>query len=131
MRRDSLESNYLGYIECLNRQDWGNLGRYVDQDVSHNAVRLGLDGYREMLVQDFKATPDLCFKIGKLVCDPPMLASRLDFDCTPVGVLFGLEVNGKRVRFSEHVFYEFEQGKIRRVWSIIDKAAIADQIAES
>jgi predicted ester cyclase len=35
-----------------------------------------------------------------------MIASRLWFVCTPVGTLADLPVNGKRVQFSENVFYE-------------------------
>lgn len=41
-----------------------------------------------------------------------------------------LPVNGRRVQFCEHVFYEFEHRKIRRVWSVIDEAAIERQIPE-
>jgi predicted ester cyclase len=40
----------------------------------------------------------------------------------------GLAVNGERVTFCENVFYEFESGKIRQVWSVIDKAAIEAQL---
>ena len=57
-----------------------------------------------------------------------MIASRLWFDCTPVGTLSDLPVNGKRVQFRESVFYEIEKGRIRKVWSVIDKAAVAAQI---
>ncbi len=57
-----------------------------------------------------------------------MIASRLWFDCTLVGSLSGLPVNGKRVQFSENVFYEIETGRIRNVLSVIDKAAVAAQI---
>ncbi|WP_371507034.1 ester cyclase [Agrobacterium sp. NCPPB 925] len=32
------------------------------------------------------------------------------------------------MQFSEHVFYEFEHTKIRKVWSIVDKAAIERQL---
>jgi predicted ester cyclase len=32
------------------------------------------------------------------------------------------------VSFSENVFYEFRDGKIREVWSVIDKAAIESQL---
>ena len=39
-----------------------------------------------------------------------------------------LPVNGRRVQFCEHVFYEFEHNKIRRVWSVIDKVAIERQL---
>ena len=57
-----------------------------------------------------------------------MIASRLWFVCTPVGTLSDLPVNGKRVQFRENVFYKIEKGRIRNVWSEIDKAAVAAQI---
>jgi predicted ester cyclase len=77
-----------------------------------------------MLGRDFREIPDLYFSIELLVSDPPHVASRLAFDCSPQGKFLGLDVNGKRVAFAENVFYEFRNGKIVRVWSIIDKAAI-------
>jgi predicted ester cyclase len=81
-----------------------------------------------MLEGDFDAIPDLRFEIALLIADPPLIASRLHFDCTPRGMLFDLPVNGRRVKFAENVFYEFVERRIRRVWSIIDKAAIARQL---
>lgn len=81
-----------------------------------------------MLEADFRAIPDLRFEIGLLVCEPPHVAARLEFDCTPAGVLFGIPVNGRRVGFAENVFYTFADGRIRTVRSIIDKAAIAAQV---
>lgn len=119
---------YRDYIACLNRQDWDDLGLYVHEGAVHNGRALGLDGYRRMLEQDFEAIPDLRFNIELLVSDPPRIASRLQFECTPEGMLFGLPVNGRRVRFAENVFYEFENTLIRRVWSVIDKAAIVAQL---
>jgi len=59
-----------------------------------------------------------------LVSQPPHVASRLEFNCTPKGDFLGLHVNGKRVFFTENVFYEFRNEKIWQVWSVIDKAAI-------
>ncbi|MDQ0321582.1 putative ester cyclase [Pararhizobium capsulatum DSM 1112] len=59
------------------------------------------------------------------------MASRLDFNISPRGELLGLPVNGKRVSFSENVFYEYENGKIAGVWSIVDRAAVEAQIAKS
>lgn len=123
-----LAAIYRDYIACLNRQDWDNLGRFVHQTVSHNDRPFGLAGYRAMLEQDFKAIPDLQFNIELLVSEPPTIAARLAFDCTPVGTLFGLPVNGRRIRFAENVFYTFKNGLIKAVWSIIDKAAIEAQL---
>ena len=128
MTRDELCEIYRGYIDCLNRQDWDRLGLFVDNAVEYNGAAVGLMGYRAMLQDDFRAIPDLRFAIEILISDPPRIASRLHFDCTPRAMLFDLPVNGKRVKFAENVIYEFSAGRIRKVWSIIDKAAIADQI---
>lgn len=128
MGRDDLAARYRAYIDCLNRQDWDELGTHVHEDVCRNGEEVGLAGYRAMLENDFQAIPDLRFNICLLVSDPPHVAARLSFDCTPVGVLFDLPVNGRRVRFDENVFYEFSDGRIRDVWSVIDTAAIARQI---
>ncbi len=123
-----LADTYRAYIACLNAQDWGSLGRFVAEDAVHNGTVLGLAGYRAMLERDFAAIPDLRFEIALLVVEPPRVASRLQFDCTPRGDLFGLAVNGRRVSFAENVFYAFRGDRIAEVWSVIDKAAIAAQL---
>jgi predicted ester cyclase len=128
MTKTDLSDIYRNYIACLNQQDWANLARFVHDDVQYNGKRIGLSGYRAMLEQDFRAIPDLHFDIHLLICEPPLVASRLRFDCTPKGRLFGLAVNGKRVSFSENVFYEFLDQRIEQVWSVIDKAAIESQL---
>jgi predicted ester cyclase len=128
MTRADLSDIYRGYIACLNKQDWPNLGRFVHEDVQYNGKRIGLSGYRELLEEDFRAIPDLYFDIELLISEPPCVASRLRFDCTPKGLLFGLSVNGKKVQFAENVFYEFLDGQIANIWSIIDKAAILSQL---
>jgi predicted ester cyclase len=128
MTNADLSDIYRGYIACLNKQDWSHLGQFVHQEVHYNGERIGLSGYRAMLEEDFRAIPDLHFDIRLLISEPPRIASRLGFDCTPTGLLFGLPVNGKRVSFTENVFYEFRDQRIEQVWSVIDKAAIEAQL---
>lgn len=128
MTNPVLADLYRTYIDCLNRQDWPRLGDSVDEHVVYNGQQVGLDGYRRMLEGDFQAIPDLHFNVELLVADDSHVASRLHFDCTPVGMLFDLPVNGRQVRFHENVFYRIEDGKICEVWSVIDKAAIRDQL---
>jgi predicted ester cyclase len=123
-----LSDIYRNYIACLNRQDWSNLGRFVHDDAHYNGERIGLSGYRAMLENDFRAIPDLYFDIHLLISEPPRIASRLRFDCTPTRLLFGLPVNGRKVSFTENVFYEFLDQRIVNVWSVIDKAAIEAQL---
>jgi predicted ester cyclase len=128
MTKDELTHAYRAYIACLNARDWAQLGRYVHADASHNGRPFGLAGYRAMLEDDVSRIPDLRFTIALLVTDPPLVASRLTFDCSPRGAFLGLAVNGRRVRFDENVFYRFEAGKIVEVWSVIDREAIAAQL---
>ena len=128
MNKIDLSNLYRDYIACLNEQDWPKLGQFVDDDVHYNGQRIGISGYREMLERDFHEIPDLYFNIHLLISDPPYVASRLSFDCTPKGKFLGLSVEGKRVSFTENVFYQFRREKIEQVWSVIDKAAIEAQI---
>ena len=128
MINTDLSDVYRGYIACLNKQDWLKLEQFVHEDVYYNGHQIGILSYREMLERDFGEIPDLYFNIQLLISDPPYLASRLEFDCTPKGKFLGLDVNGKRVSFTENVFYEFRREKIWHVWSVIDKAAIEDQL---
>ncbi|MGK9419425.1 ester cyclase [Pseudomonas cedrina] len=128
MTRDELADFYRGYIDCLNRQDWDRLGHFVHPNVTYNAEAVGLAGYRAMLERDFREIPDLVFRIQLLVADPPVIASRLNFNVTPRGEFFGLPVNGRRVMFDENVFYEVMEGKFAHVWSVIDKRAIEREL---
>jgi predicted ester cyclase len=128
MNKSELSEIYRSYIACLNKQDWLKLAQFVGDDAHYNGKLIGLSGYRAMLERDFEEIPDLHFDIQLLISDPPYIASRLLFNCTPKGNFFGLHVNGKTVTFTENVFYEFRSEKIEKVWSIIDKAAIEAQL---
>jgi predicted ester cyclase len=128
MTKTDLSDVYRDYIACLNKQDWPKLEQFVHDEVCRNGQQIGLSGYCKMLEKDFSEIPDLHFNIQLLISDPPYLASRLSCDCSPKGSFLGLDVNGKRVSFTENVFYEFRREKIWRVWSVIDKAAIEAQL---
>ena len=124
----NLDNIYHAYIDCLNAQDWGRLGEFVDESAVHNGRHLGVAGYRSMLEQDYRDIPDLHFNIELLVTNATHVAARLMFDCRPAGVFLGLPVNGRRVKFHENVFYAFRAGKIVEVWSLLDRAAIEQQL---
>ncbi len=128
MSGSDLAAIYRDYIACLNARDWPSLGSFVGDDARHNGRPLGLAGYRAMLERDVEAIPDLQFQVDLLVVEQPYVASRLRFDCTPRATFLGLPVNGRRIVFSENVFYEFREGRIVEVWSVIDKAAIEAQL---
>jgi predicted ester cyclase len=124
----TLNTIYCAYLDCLNAQAWDRLGDFVHDEVKHNGRRFGVAGYRAMLEQDFRDIPDLQFNIALLVIEPPYVSARLTFDCAPKAQFLGLAVNGRRVKFCENVIYQFKDGKIIEVWSIVDKAAIEAQL---
>ena len=64
------------------------------------------------------------------VVQPPYVGARLEFDCSPLARFLGLEVNGRHVSFTENVFYRYQDTRIARVWSVIDKAAIERQLQD-
>jgi predicted ester cyclase len=128
MSSTALADCYRAYIDCLNRQDWDRLGDHVHDDVSHNGRLFGLAGYRAMLEQDYETIPDLRFEIALVAADPPWVASRLAFDCKPKGIFLGLPVNGRRISFTENVFYRFQENRIIEVLSVLDKSAIEAQL---
>lgn len=128
MNAEEIAQSYRDYIACLNQRDWAGLGRFVHDDVRHNGHLLRLSGYLQLLRTNVHDIPDLSFEIGTLVADPPRIAARLLFDCTPIGEFMGLPINGRKVAFAEHAFYEYRDGKIWGVRSVIDKAAIEAQL---
>jgi len=124
----SLIQVYYNYLECLNSQAWKDLSKFVDDRVSYNDTEIKLTGYRKMLEQNYREIPDLHFNALLLVTDSDYVACRLQFDCTPVGIFLDLPVNGRRVKFTDNVFYRIKDKKIEAVWSVIDKRAIEKQI---
>ncbi|MGE2737176.1 ester cyclase [Mycolicibacterium vaccae] len=130
MSDSDLLTIYRDYLDCLNARQWDQLDRFVADDIVYNGERLGLDGYRSLLVADTAATPDLRFVPGLLLADADVVACRLVFDCTPQREFLGLEPTGNRVTFAEHVFYRFVAGRIVEVWSLIDKDAVRRQLSQ-
>ncbi|RVK87271.1 hypothetical protein CN152_33560 [Sinorhizobium meliloti] len=37
---------YRGYLDCLNRQAWDELGHFVDNEIQHNGRLLERDAFR-------------------------------------------------------------------------------------
>ena len=103
MTKADLSDIYRDYIARLNKQDWPNLGQFVHEEVYYNDEGIGLSGYREMLEGDFRPIADLYFDVRLLIFEPPRVASRLHFDYTPIGILFGLSALVRKLfLFSTH-----------------------------
>jgi predicted ester cyclase len=128
MIKSDISNVYRDYIACLNKRDWPKLEQFLHDEVYYKDQRIAILGYREMPEKDFYEIPDLYFDIRLLISDPPYIASRLEFDCTPTGKFLGLDVSGKRVSFTENVFYEFRDRRFGKYVGRYRSSALARKI---
>lgn len=123
-----LESHYRAYLHALNERRLDDLVHYVQDDLHYNGHAMTRPEYQEMIASDIAATPDLFFDAQNIVTNENWVACRIVFDCTPVKEFLGFQPSGRRISFAEHVFYRFSEGRIAEVHSLIDRAAVAEQL---
>lgn len=123
---NTLKTKYKAYIDAINGRNMSQtLSAFCHDVVTHNGNALPLSKYRRLMEDAQAIIPDLDFSIASSLVDfdRQLLAARLDFRGTPTGEFAGVtpsEGAGKEVRFSEIVFYWFEDGKIAEVVSLVD-----------
>jgi predicted ester cyclase len=118
MIQEHIKSRYRLYIDCINDGTMETeMPKHCHLQVIHNDLLYTLAQYKDMIQSSKDAIPDLSFHIDTLISDvsSQKLAVRLLFTGTPKQNTAGVEPNGRQVSFSEHVFYQLEQGKIRQV----------------
>lgn len=114
-----LERRYESYIDTLNLENWDEgvyegLARYLEPTIIHNGTLLDYAGYSELI------PPMAFFVIADLLVDADkrQIAARLDFFIEERPV-------------TEHVFYHFsENGKIDRVWSLVQDGQVTGQMGD-
>ncbi|RYO77695.1 hypothetical protein DL766_002840 [Monosporascus sp. MC13-8B] len=98
--------------------------------VLHNNKALALDNYRQLMQDAITAIPDINFGVHTLIADEEAqrVAVRLEFTGTPVKAIRDIQPTGRPVHFAEHVTYQFREGKIARVWSLVDWVSYREQL---
>lgn len=128
-----LESRYRAYLAVLNERRLDDLVEHVHDELTYNGEPMTRRQYQELIAADLAAAPDLVYDAQIVVAASDVaggqVACRLTFDCTPQGELLGFRPDGARLRFAEHVFYRYQDGRIAAVRSMIDRAAIAEQLS--
>ncbi|KAI0841495.1 SnoaL-domain-containing protein [Hypoxylon sp. FL0890] len=128
-----LHEKYRAYISCINAQAMEtDLHNFCSPEVVHNTKTLTINEYRLLIQEAFTAIPDITFDLPTVIADEEAqrVAARIEFTGTPVGIIAGAKPNGRSVNFCEHVTYRFEEGKVARVWSIVDWASYRAQLSE-
>ncbi|MFI2489137.1 ester cyclase [Promicromonospora kroppenstedtii] len=124
-----LESRYRAYLTALNERRLDDLADHVRDELTYNGEPMTRRQYQELIAADLAAAPDLVYDAQLVVAGGDQVACRLVFDCVPVGDFLGFRPDGARLRFAEHVFYRYEDGRIAAVRSMIDRAAVAEQLS--
>lgn len=125
----ALELVYRDYIDALNDRRFEDLGQFVHDHLVYNDAAITREQYVAMLVDDVRAIPDLHYVIDLLVVDDKLVSARLWFDCRPQGRFVGIETDGRRMAFAEHVLYRWRDRRIEKVWSLLDTDAVRAQAA--
>ena len=125
---EPLDRVYRDYIAALNERRLDDLDQFVHDRLVYNGEEWTREQYRARLADDVRAIPDLRYDVQLLVAGPDRVACRIWFDCTPRGSFLGVDVDGRRVSFAEHVFYRFRGNRIEQVWSLIDVEGIRRQL---
>jgi predicted ester cyclase len=128
MTNADLETRYRAYLDALNERRIDDLVHYVQDELSYNGETMTRRQYQDLIAADITAIPDLFFDAQIIVASGDRVACRLVFDCTPQHEFLGFSPSGERLRFAEHVFYYFRDGRIAAVWSLIDRPAIEAQL---
>jgi predicted ester cyclase len=125
---NDLEARYRAYLDVLNERRLDDLVHFVQDELSYNGETMTRRQYQDLIADDITAIPDLFFDAQIVVASGDQVACRLVFDCTPQHEFLGFSPNGERLSFAEHVFYQFRDGRIAAVWSLIDRPAIEAQL---
>lgn len=125
-QENNLRQFYTKYIDSINSLTMeATFGSFCQDAVTHNNHRYKRDEYREMIESSFEEISGLHFTIERLLVNhqTQQVAARLAFTGVPTKEFRGIQPTGKGVIFSEHAFYQLEQGKIKQVWSLLDLEA--------
>ncbi|KAK2773915.1 SnoaL-like polyketide cyclase [Colletotrichum kahawae] len=127
-----LKELYKAYINSINEKTMErDFEHFCQPELEHNGRRLTIAEYIPLISDSHDAIQSLHFHVEELLADEEtqQIAARLEFTGTPVREWGGAEPNGKWVKFHENVMYQLYQGKIARVWSVIELNVYRQQMS--
>ncbi|OTB05121.1 hypothetical protein M426DRAFT_10964 [Hypoxylon sp. CI-4A] len=131
LTREELEKVYRAYVDAFNeRRTATEYAKFVHQP--DKAQNNGISA-RRVMEETLAAMPDLHVEIETLIADEDLqrVAVWLKFTGTPMKEFAGLLATGRPVRFTEHATYQYLNGKIQRIWGVMDLDEAREQQQES
>jgi predicted ester cyclase len=122
-----LRQHYFKYITAINEGcKPGTLDPFVHEGVVHNSSPpMSIVEYAKNMTEAQASFQSLRFSVDKLTVEPDMDNGDRGNGNVAVRIKLSFEpAPGKEEVFHEHVFYRFEEGKIREVWSMLNGAGL-------
>ena len=120
------------FEEVINKKNIAALEEYVtDNFLDHGAppgTATGPEGVRQMLVDAFRAFPDLSYTNEDIIAEGDMVMSRGTSRGTHLGDFQGIPASGKHVAFGEFHLIRMEDGKLAEVRELVDALALFQQL---
>ncbi|EJP66115.1 SnoaL-like polyketide cyclase [Beauveria bassiana ARSEF 2860] len=132
LKTEDLRKFYTEYIDSINARTMRDrVDEFCPGVVVHNYFSYVQRQYRGLIESSFDEISGLRFTVERLIVneEAQQVAARLTFTGVPTKNFRGIAPTGKPVSFSEHAFYQLEEGRIRQVWSLLDLAAYRASIA--
>ena len=126
-----LENTLKDYVQCLNA--WNQDKEILDclqPQVIINGVELTNKQFKHRITELIKTIPDLQVTLKTSLLDMPLqrAAAQLELVGRPIGPVEGIAPTGARIRVTESVIWEFQEGKLLRLWSIMDYITLRQQL---
>lgn len=116
----NLDVTYREYIAAILAKDLDKLSQYVSDKVVHNGKRLGLEGYKDLILRNIIET-GVDIEIKRLIVDEKTVAAVLTFTTrVETNELVGIQLDGTPFSYAENVVYDFKDGKIVEVFSVFE-----------
>lgn len=127
-----LKKHYLSYIARINsgQCDSGALSPFVHEGIVHNdSPPLSVEEYAKIIADTQSVLPGLHFETELLAAESARDAQGQPNTQGDGTVAVRVKMSYKPTpttdeTFYEHVFYRFQGGKISKVWSLLDEAAL-------
>ncbi|TRX88338.1 hypothetical protein FHL15_010776 [Xylaria flabelliformis] len=132
LSKSGLEDAVKAFFNSINDRTMASeLPKICHSELTHSGNKLTLDVYLQLAEKGMMAVPDVQLTIQNIVADSDAqrVFVRLEHQCTPVKEVEGLVPDGQSVKFAETSIYQFDDGKISRMWPIVDWEGAKRQMA--
>lgn len=106
----------------------GNVALSATMHFRGASFSTNLDDLRGLVGYWHQAFSELRFRIGHLLAEDDMVAVRLTISGKHEGTWEGIAGTGRRVEFSEMMFFRFEDGMIVEMWEDYDEFGLRQQL---